>query len=149
MKKLSIHLILLVAAGVIALSPLAAFADTVNVAEDAYTKADKPDENKGSDKKVEVKDEVNDKDRIGYAKFDLSTLPGGVVAADIVKATLRMWMEKVDSAGTIEIVRVDEDWDEHTITANLSPLLGLVVATPSIGRRGQGSLRHGRHYRPV
>jgi hypothetical protein len=110
------------AAAAIALVPFASFADTVHVADDAYTKADKPDENKGSDKKVEVKDAADDKDRIGFAKFDFSTLPSGVVSDDIVQATLRMWIEKVDRAGDIEVRRVDEfDWDEHSITANSAP----------------------------
>ena len=64
------------AAGAIALSPTASFADTMHVAEDAFTKADKPGENKGSDKKVEVSDEF-EKERTGYARFDLSPLPSG------------------------------------------------------------------------
>ena len=108
------------AAAAIALLPISSFADTVHVAEDAFTKADKPTKNKGADKKVEVKDTAG-KERIGFARFDFSTLPDDVTSDDIVKATLRMWVEKVDSAGTIEVRRVDADWDESSITANTSP----------------------------
>ena len=122
------------AAAVIALLPIASVADTIHVAEDAFTKADKPDENKGSDKKVEVVDKIG-KERVGFAKFDiLSILPVGVGPGDIVKATLRMYMEKVDKKkfGTIEVQRVDdEDWDEHSITANF-PLLSHTVVVGSV-----------------
>ena len=63
--------------------PAISYADTLNVTEDAYTKADKPDENKGDEKTIEVKDEADDKDRIGYVQFDFSTLPGGLFAAGL------------------------------------------------------------------
>ena len=115
----------------IALSPSAAFADTVHVAEDAYTRAENPNQNKGSDKSIEVKDQTG-KDRIGYAKFDFSTLPNDVVGDDIVKATLRMWIERVDGSGTIEVRRVEANWDESSITANSSPSHALVEAVVDV-----------------
>jgi hypothetical protein len=101
--------------------PATSYADTLNVTEDAYTKADKPDENKGDEKTIEVKDEADDKDRIGYVQFDFSTLPDGLFAEEVVKASLRVWVEKVDNPGTISISLIDEDWDEHTIMPDTAP----------------------------
>jgi hypothetical protein len=101
--------------------PAISYADTLNVTEDAYTKADKPDENKGDEKTIEVKDEADDKDRIGYVQFDFSTLPDGLFAEEVVKASLRVWVEKVDNPGTISISLIDEDWDEHTIVPDTAP----------------------------
>lgn len=119
------------AATVIALSPFASFANTVHVAEDAYTMADRPNRNGGSDKRIEVRDQTG-KDRIGFVKFDFSTVPDDVVVDDIVKATLRMWIERVHSPGTIEVQRVDADWDETSITASSSPSHGFVAASVAV-----------------
>jgi len=115
-----------------ALAGSSAYADTVHVTDDAYTSANMSTVNNGSDKWVELKDEPG-RDRIGFAKFDIfSTLPNDVVGDDIIKATLRIWIEKVDNPGAISIMQVDDDWDEHSITANFSPGHTLVLAAPFI-----------------
>ncbi len=82
----------------IAQSSPGAFTATLHATDDAYIKADKSGQNNGSDKKIKLDD-----DRIGFGKFDLSTLPDGVAADDIVKATPRVWIEEVKDDGTISV----------------------------------------------
>jgi hypothetical protein len=65
----------------------------------------------------------------GCAQFDLSALPPG---SGVDKAVLRLWVNKVATPGTIEVVPVLEPWQENTITANASPDLGAPVATFSV-----------------
>ncbi|NNK52706.1 MAG: DNRLRE domain-containing protein, partial [Xanthomonadales bacterium] len=112
---------LVVAAGAAVVFSTTSFADTLHVAEDSYIKLDKGNENNGSDKLIQVVDGVNNKDQTGFVKFDFSTLPADLISADVDRATLRMWVEKVDSAGTIEIRQVDDDWDEGSVTGSFPP----------------------------
>ena len=60
-------------------------------------------------------------ERYCFAKFDLAPLPNDVIRDNVVKATLKMWITRVSADGTVVVERVDEDWDEGTITANNAP----------------------------
>lgn len=124
----------LAAAAVLVTLPIVTFADTVHVAEDTYIRANNPNQNRGSVKQVEV-----GKKSTGFAKFDLSTMPDGVVSEDIIKATLRMWMEKVVTPGTIQIQLVDEfDWDENSLTTNSAPSHNILESSVEISTADKG-----------
>ena len=101
-----------------------ALAYTLHVTDDAYIQSDNSDKNKGSDEKVKLKDDGGDDDRIGFVKVDLSTLPNDVLPEDIVKATLRVWIEKVSDEGTITLQQPGGPWDEEDITADNAPSIG-------------------------
>ena len=118
-------------------------ADTLHVTDDAYIQADDPDKNEGSSSKIKLKDDPGTiEDRVGFAKFDLSTLPSGVVAADIIKATLRMWIRKVSREGSIvvELVDASPPWDEDTLTFNNAPDSGTQTATVAIVEGDEDSI---------
>jgi len=57
-------------------------------------------------------------------RFDLSTLPGSVIAGDVEKATLLLWVNKVDAAGTINVLPVTSAWSELGVTYNTPLTVG-------------------------
>jgi uncharacterized protein YjbI with pentapeptide repeats len=61
-----------------------------------------------------------------YARFELSALPDGPI---VQKSILRLWVLAVLTPGTIEVLPVVEPWNEATITAAASPVLGTPVAS--------------------
>jgi hypothetical protein len=65
-----------------------------------------------------------------YERFDLSALPDG---PSVDKAVLRLWVNLVTSPGTIEVVPVLEPWQEGTITAASSPVVGAPVTSFDVG----------------
>jgi hypothetical protein len=110
--------------GLITQASTGALAHTLRVTDDAYIQSDNADRNKGSDKKVKLKDDGSGGDRIGFVKVDLSTLPNYVVPEDIVKATFRVWIENVSDEGTITLQQPGGPWDEEDITADNAPSIG-------------------------
>ena len=128
MKKLLSGILAAVAAVAITGSPV--LADTLHATDDAYIDLDKPGKNTGDDRKVKLRDDGGDDDRIGFAKFDLSTLPDDLTADEIIKATLRVWIEKVSDDGTLMVESADGDWDEADLTAENAPSSGPPSSAP-------------------
>jgi len=60
----------------------------------------------------------------GFAKFDLSALPGGL---PVTKATLRLWPNLVTTEGNIDVVAILDPWEEATLTAITAPSLSQPV----------------------
>jgi hypothetical protein len=68
---------------------------------------------------------------IGLVQFDLSQLPAGLTAAQIQKATLTLFLDHVNAAGTINIdtVSASTPWGELTVTGNSGISQGVAVNT--------------------
>jgi hypothetical protein len=56
-----------------------------------------------------------------FVRFDMSSLGAG---PSIDKASLRLWVQNVSAAGTIDVVPVLETWQEATLANNNAPALG-------------------------
>jgi collagen triple helix repeat protein len=69
--------------------------------------------------------------RSAYLRFDLSGLPAGTTASQILKATLAFYVNTVSTEGTIDVnnVSTSPTWSEATITFNNAPLPTLPVVT--------------------
>ena len=63
-----------------------------------------------------------------YIQFNLSSIPAGYTGADITKATLKLYVNAVTTAGSFNVDYVNGTWSENTITANLAPALGTTIA---------------------
>ncbi len=63
-----------------------------------------------------------------FVRFDLSSMPAAITAAEINKATLRLFVSGITSAGTMDVYEITSDWGEGTVTYNTSPTLGPVIA---------------------
>ena len=57
-------------------------------------------------------------------QFDLSSLPAGTTSAQIVSAQLRVFVNRVYSAGTLEMLPVQSAWTELGVTDSSAPTLG-------------------------
>ncbi len=63
------------------------------------------------------------------AQFDLSALPAGTTSAQIAKATLTLFLNKVGAAGTVNISVANGSWTEFGVNGNNAPAAGLAVAS--------------------
>lgn len=120
--------------GTLVLASAGTIADTLHLTDDTYTKQDKVTENNGAQQVLQINDKVAGKERVGFARFDLTPLPDGITGADIEKATLRVWVEKVGQAGDINFVIVQSPWDESTLTAGLAAQFPPGIPVVEIGR---------------
>ncbi len=60
-------------------------------------------------------------------QFDLSSLPGGTTPSQISKATLTLFLNRMNTPGTVNVQAVTSSWAESTVTYNTLPSLS---ATP-------------------
>src|SRR5262249_29821590 len=71
----------------------------------------------------------------GYIKFDISqTLPSGITANQIVKATLKLYSPQSNGSGSFDVFRVIDHnsasaWEEGTINNNIARALTLAPTT--------------------
>jgi hypothetical protein len=87
--------------------------------DDAYTQSSTPSQNFGANANLRVASGIN-----SYLRFDLSTLPAGTAGSDVAKATLRLYVNTLTTAGLFDVHRVIGAWNEGTITGNSAPSLG-------------------------
>jgi hypothetical protein len=64
-----------------------------------------------------------------YIQFDLSSIPAGYTSVNIAKASLKLYVGTVATAGSFNVDFVNGTWSEKTITASLSPALGATIAS--------------------
>ncbi len=64
-----------------------------------------------------------------YIRFDLTALPAGLTSSNISKATVRLNINGVTSAGTFDVYLVTKAWTEGALTFNTAPTLGTKVAS--------------------
>ncbi len=96
---------------------------------DAYTNTANPNTNYGANVLLDVASS-----QTTYIQFNLSSIPAGYTSADITKATLKLYVNTVTTAGSFNVDYVNGTWAESTITANLAPALGttIVASVPLI-----------------
>ena len=121
----------LAGAAVLATSAPSVHADTLHATDDTYVKISAATLNAGNKTKLFLRD-VGDERHV-YAKFDLATLPAGISGTDIDSATLRVYLSKVSTAGSIDLHVISAPWDESTVTAGdalaLAPSFATVPVT--------------------
>ncbi len=91
---------------------------------DAYTNTADPTVNFGAKTLLDVQSAS----QTAYIRFDLSSIPGDYGSADITKATLKLYVNSVTTAGSFNVDYVNGTWAENTITADLAPALGTTIA---------------------
>jgi hypothetical protein len=110
----------------------AALAATAVVAEDAYTSSALANAKLGGKPTL-----VAGTKETSFIRFDLSALPANFPSDQIVRATLRLWLEKTTRAGAIKVVSVDAAWTEAAITGRTLPASGAVEAATLALQAGQ------------
>lgn len=120
--------------------PVLAYKETngtlaISASEDAFVRGgSNSSSNYGSDTKLLVKENSGtaDNDRMGFVKFDLSSIPGSVASA---KIRLKVQNDDPGSSHDLNLVS-DDSWSENSITWDNRPSSGSLLGTqvvPSIG----------------
>jgi hypothetical protein len=92
---------------------------------DAYTNTATPTTNLGTKPVLDVESAS----QTSYIQFDLSSIPSGYTSASIAKATLKLYVNAVTTAGSFNVDFINGTWSEKTITADLAPALGTTIVS--------------------
>ena len=66
----------------------------------------------------------------GLVQFDLSLLPPGTTASSVSSASLRLYMNRVGSAGAVNVYAAAGSWSESTVNGSNAPGPGPLLAGP-------------------
>src|SRR5271156_1488356 len=69
-------------------------------------------------------------------QFDLSTMPAGTTAAQVSRATLRLYCNRMDTAGLVSLQPVGGAWGEYSVTYATLPSLGAAAQVVQVGQAG-------------
>ena len=108
---------------------LPAFAVEATLVADAHVNSARPAVNSGTISNLNVGG--------GYTsllQFDLSTLPAGTTAAQVSRATLRLYCNRMDTAGAVSVQPVNGSWGEYSVTYATLPALGSAAQVVSVGQ---------------
>jgi hypothetical protein len=103
---------------------LPAFAQ-ITPSDDSYTLTSSPTVNFGAKNTLEVESSG----ATTFIRFDLSGIPPSVTGSMVAKATLKIYISTVTTAGSFNVDLVTGTWTESTITANNTPTLGSAIAS--------------------
>ena len=113
-------------------APATLEAATATLVADAHVNSTQPAVNSGSISNLAVGG--------GYTallQFDLGVLPAGTTAAQVTRATLRLYANRVDTAGLVQVQGVAAGWGEYSVTYASMPALGGVVGSAQVAAAGQ------------
>ena len=93
--------------------------------DDAYVNSASPAANYGGATTLSVVSPS----QTSYIRFDLTAVPSTYTGTSVAKATLKLFVNNVATAGNFNIDLVAGSWAEKTITYDLQPALGSTIAT--------------------
>ncbi len=92
--------------------------------DDAYIDTAAPTVNNGAKTTLGVVSPT----QAAYITFDLSSIPSGFTGSSVAKASLKLYVNTVATAGSFNVDYVNGAWVEKTITANNAPPPGSTIA---------------------
>ena len=110
---------------------LPAAAEQATLAADAHVNAALPAVNSGTLSNLNAGGGY-----IALVQFDLSLLPANTTAAQISRAVLRLYVNRVDTAGLVSLQPVGAAWSEYGVTYATLPALGSAVSVFSVAQAG-------------
>jgi len=72
----------------------------------------------------------------GLFQFDLSFLPAGTTPAQISRAVLVLYANRVDTPGVVSLQPLNADWNEMGVTYQTLPAMGAAVQTANVAQAG-------------
>jgi hypothetical protein len=93
--------------------------------DDAYVNSAKPTTNLGTASTLNLQSAAE----TSFLRFDLSSVPAGYTGSSIAKATLKLYVASVGTAGSFNVDYVSGTWAEKTITYSLQPAIGTTIAS--------------------
>ncbi len=97
----------------------------ITPSDDSYTLTSTPTTNYGTKNTLLVESAG----ATTFVRFDLSSIPPSVTGSMVAKATLKIYIGTVTTAGSFNVDLVTSPWTESTITANDTPTLGAAIAS--------------------
>jgi len=122
MKNSTLHLCMASLLSLILLACTAAYGQ-LTPSGDSYTNTAASTTNYGAKTLLDV-----ESSQTTFIQFDLSSIPSGYTSADITKATLKLYVNAVTTAGSFNVDYVNGTWTESTIDASNAPALGTTIA---------------------
>jgi hypothetical protein len=107
------------------LCPLTGVYAQITPSADAYTNTGSSSTNYGANALLNV---VSGS-QTTYIQFNLASIPAGYTSTNVTKATLKLYVNAVSTAGNFNVDYVSGAWSEATITAKSSPALGSTIAS--------------------
>ncbi|MBS1799730.1 MAG: DNRLRE domain-containing protein [Acidobacteria bacterium] len=74
---------------------------------------------------------------IAFLQFDLKTLPAGTTSAQISRALLTVFVNRVNAAGAVSVSPVSVPWGEYSVTATTAPATGSSIGSFPVSIPGQ------------
>ena len=93
--------------------------------DDAYVNSAAPTTNYGAATTLDLSSAAD----TTFIRFDLTAVPAGTPGSSIAKATLKLYVNSVTTAGSFNVDYVTGTWVEKTITNNLQPAIGTTIAS--------------------
>lgn len=115
-----------------ALAVPAAMATDATIVADASVNAARPNLNFGTLSNLYVGN-----GNTTLVRFDLSSLPTGTTAAQIGRAALRLYVNRVNASGSINLQPITSAWDELAVTNATIPALGPTSSSFSVSTADQ------------
>ena len=109
----------------VTLTAAGAFAQTVPLTQDSFMNPG-VGTNFGTATTLNVGGAANSQ---ALAQFDLGSLPSGVTASQVAKATFALFVNKLSAAGTINISVANGPWSELTVSGTAGPVASAAVAS--------------------
>ena len=122
----------LVCTAALALSPLAARATDATLVADTHVTSTHALVNYGGLSNINVNATTT-----GLLQFDLTSLPASTTAAQISKATLRLYTNRIFTAGTISVAPITSPWLESTVNFATIPTTGATSTTFNVSATNQ------------
>src|SRR5580698_1427071 len=69
-------------------------------------------------------------------QFDLSTLPAGTTSAQVTRAMLRLYCNRVNTAGLVSVQSLGGAWGEYSVTSATMPSLGATAQVVQVSQAG-------------
>jgi collagen type VII alpha len=111
---------------------LSAGAQQATLVGDAHVSSVRSTVNAGTLSNLDVGGEYT-----ALVQFDLSTLPPGTTAAQITRATLKLYCNRADVPGAVTLQAVGGGWTELGVTYATLPPIGPVLQTAQVSGAGQ------------
>jgi len=129
-KLIRRHLLVSLLIAVAMLLPSVSFALEATLTDDAYTYSGSRTARYGTQAILSVRGAAGGAAlKRSFLKFDLSSVPTGITGADVQKATLKLYVNKLTAAGSFDVAKVTGGWNETTITDQTAPSVEGSVAT--------------------
>jgi len=72
-----------------------------------------------------------------FLQFDLTTLPAGTTSSQVSRATLTVFVNRVNTAGSVTVSPVTASWGEYSITSATAPTTGSSIGSFPVTIAGQ------------